>query len=238
MPLRLADSGGCQCQRFFGLSTAKLRTKLRTEFDDHPRSRPGASAWYPNNTIDLSEYIPYRHIEGTRTTPVFVAILSERMKSMNSLDFTRISERMLSDQGAVVDVYAMNVGIEGWQSLLGLVSDQGWDWSYTEDGVTAILPVAEEIFDRKRRMSCHFEFGSAPTVTLATAFFNPGDVELWFRPWEVGSQEQLDALCAVLRTIGRTLQSDLLVTTVNHPEFEHFRYDLSRDEFVSPTSLP
>lgn len=157
---------------------------------------------------------------------------------MNSLDFARTSERMLCDQGAVADVYAMNVGIEGWQSLLDLVSEQDWHWSYTEDGVTAQLPAAEEIFDRKQRISCHFEFGSASSVTLETVFFNPSDVELWFRPWEVCSQEQLDALCAVLQTIGQTLQSDLIVSTEGHPEFEHFRYDLGRDEFVGPTPLP
>jgi hypothetical protein len=160
------------------------------------------------------------------------------MKSMNSLDFARTSERMLCDEGAVADVYAMGVGILGWQSLLDLVSGQRWHWSYTEDGIPALLPAAEEVFDRKQRMSCHLEFGSQPSVTLETAFFNPGDVELWFRPWDVDSQEQLDALCAVLRTIGQTLQSDLIVSTESHPEFEHFRYDLGRDEFVGPTPLP
>lgn len=160
------------------------------------------------------------------------------MRSMNSLDFARTSERMLSDQGAVADVYAMNVGIVGWQSLLDLVSEQGWHRRYTEDGVGAQLPPAETIFDRKERISCRFEFGSDSSVPLETVFFNPGDVELWFRPWEVVSQEQLDALCVVLQTIGQTLQSDLIVSTEGHPEFEHFRYDLSRDEFVGPAALP
>lgn len=156
---------------------------------------------------------------------------------MDSLDFATTSERMFCDQGAVADVYVMNVGIQGWRSLLDLVSEQGWYWSYTEDGVSTQLPAADEIFDRNQRMSCRLEFGSASSVMLETIFFNPGDVELWFRPWDVGSQEQLDALCAVLRVIGQTLQSDLIVATEGHPEFAHFRYDLSRDRFVGPTSL-
>lgn len=157
---------------------------------------------------------------------------------MSELDFVSTRRRLLCDEGAVADVYAMGVGVEGWQRVLDLPPNEGWPWTYTEDNVARPLRSVPEIFEEAGRVSCRFEFRGIEAVSLQTTFFNPTDVELWFQPREIRSPDQLDGLCKALRLIGRTLGSDILVSTESHPEFEHFHYELSRDAFVGPMPLP
>jgi hypothetical protein len=151
---------------------------------------------------------------------------------MKALEFDVVQSRMLAELGAVADVHAFGVGLAGWQSLLDLPEEQGWSWRYTEDGVSAPLRSAKEIFSDLRGVSCRFEFAAASRVPLHTAFFVPNDVELWFLPWQIASEEQLDDLCAALRLLGRSLQSDVVVSRENHPKVEHFRYDVGLDVFI------
>jgi hypothetical protein len=151
---------------------------------------------------------------------------------MNSLDFLDIQSRMQAELGAVADVYALGVGIAGWQALLDLPSEEGWHRRYTEDGEAAPMRSAEEIFHGGKGVSCRFEFASASGVTLQTTFYNPDDVELWFMPWHVESQDQLDDMCDVLRVVGRRLRCDLVVAKENFPKSEHFRYDVRLNEFI------
>jgi hypothetical protein len=73
-------------------------------------------------------------------------------------------------------------------------------------------------------------------VWVNVRFFAVEEIEVDFSPEELQGQEQLDAVCAFLRAVGRRLGKPMVLTPENAPDRPLIGYDVTADRVVRVAS--
>ncbi|MEU8900977.1 hypothetical protein [Nocardia sp. NPDC048505] len=135
--------------------------------------------------------------------------------------------------GALPDLTIAGTTAADWQALFELIRSSGWEWEYSEDGVPADLPAAEEVLGRS-------EDAAMPELRVRPR----ADVLMVFRPWaaesvdfdvdlrELQGQQGVDLLCEFLGTIGRHLGKPVRLSPETDPSRAVLAFDPQADRVV------
>ncbi|GAA1582456.1 hypothetical protein [Actinoplanes couchii] len=146
--------------------------------------------------------------------------------------------RHFADDGSLVDVYVFDVGIAGWQLVLDVIRAAGWPHVYHDGDERQPLPDrVEEVFERRGEWSPVLHIRPAPGMVVTTLFFGPDDIEFDLDPGDVRDQETWDALCCFLRTVGRKLHRQVVLTPESTPEIPLIVYSPAGDR-VTAAAFP
>ncbi|GAB2677849.1 hypothetical protein ACWDYH_27820 [Nocardia goodfellowii] len=135
--------------------------------------------------------------------------------------------------GALPDLRVADTSAADWQALFDLIRSSGWAWEYSEDGVPADLPPAQEVLDRP-------EDAAMPELRVRPT----PDVLMVFRPWvaesidfdvdlrELQGQGGVDTLCEFVSTVGRHLGKSVVLAPETDPARPVLGFDPHADRVV------
>jgi len=132
--------------------------------------------------------------------------------------------------GSLLDVYVFDVDVSSWQLAIDALRSQSWRLDYTYDGSARPLPHdVGEIFQHRGDAATSLHVWPRPTITVNSHFFSEDEIEFDVDPGEFHGQDHLDAMCAVLRLIGATLDLPVYVTPENTRDNALLIYDPAID---------
>lgn len=109
------------------------------------------------------------------------------------------------ENGVLPDVTVPGTDVGDWQAVLDLVRSKGWAYEYSEDGRVGRVPTAEVMIGRLADASVVFKVWPVAGVQVNFFPLSADEVLLDVDLRELQGQARLDALCAMLRAIGRRL---------------------------------
>ena len=141
--------------------------------------------------------------------------------------------RLFEPDGSLLDAYVFETTVADWQNFVDLVRPAGWWFTYSEDGYAVRLPErVEEVLARSGEMAVLLQVRPVPEVLVNVHFFIEEEIEVDLDPRELQGQEQLDAVCAFLRAVGRRLGRPMVLTPENGAAHPLIGYDLASDRVL------
>ena len=129
--------------------------------------------------------------------------------------------------GSLRDIYVLATSTREWDVALSVVRDSATSLAFSIDGVARPLPPsASEVFALSRDRSALLTFDYA-AIPFSCHFFDEDEIELSLAPNDISSPDRLDALAEFLRTLGRRIGRDVLLTPENLPTSPILRYSVS-----------
>ncbi|MFE5915174.1 hypothetical protein ACFQ6B_39705 [Streptomyces wedmorensis] len=114
--------------------------------------------------------------------------------------------------GALPDVRAPDVSVEGWQAVLDLVAEKGWKSQYSEGETVLPVPRAEVVLSRPVDAECpNLRVWPTADVLAIFRFLDDEVIDFDVDLRELQGQDRLDVLCGFLREIGRRLGRPVLM---------------------------
>lgn len=133
--------------------------------------------------------------------------------------------------GSLRDIYVFPSSVADWQKVLDFALHHGTEPIYTVDGENAEWPasaVAAFATQAHASPALWFRFGG---IHFAAHFFTEAEVEFDFRPEDVCSQQELDALLSFIQRIGDLLAKPVVVTPENQMDEAFLSYQPATREF-------
>ncbi|WP_284436329.1 hypothetical protein [Streptomyces sp. TUS-ST3] len=134
--------------------------------------------------------------------------------------------------GPLPDLRVPGTSPADWQAVFDLVRSRGWSYAYSEDGVVVRLPRAEEIMSRGGRVDAVLHVRPAPGVLVIFRPYEVGAIDFDVDLRELQGQTGVDALCHLLRAVGRRLGKPVLLTPESDPRHPVLGYDVTADRVV------
>jgi hypothetical protein len=144
-----------------------------------------------------------------------------------SLNWDDVRRHFAHDEGWFCDVIVPSADAE-LRDLLDLIQQRGWAYEYAEDGERRRLPPYDDIKQAQQQRAPLLTFWPGGTLPLNVHFFDEA-VETTFDPRNLHGQEDLDALVAYMRVLGRHFGSPIAVTVESRPDLELLRYEPHND---------
>ncbi|MFF3950126.1 hypothetical protein ACFYYN_35700 [Streptomyces sp. NPDC001902] len=123
--------------------------------------------------------------------------------------------------GSLPDVRVPDVSVEGWQAVLDLIAEKGWECQYSEGEAVLPVPRAEAVLSRPADAECpNLRVWPSADVLAIFRFLDDEVVDFDVDLRELQGQERLDVLCGFFREIGRRLGKPVLMDgegAVGHP---------------------
>ena len=119
--------------------------------------------------------------------------------------------------GALPDVRVPDTSVEDWQAVLDLVRSQGWSCEYSEDGAVVRLPGAAEMLARGEGGDVLLRVWPTPGFLVIFRAYEAGSIDFDVDLRELQGQRGVDALCRLLRAIGRRLGKPVLLSPESDP---------------------
>jgi hypothetical protein len=134
--------------------------------------------------------------------------------------------------GALPDGCVPGTSLEDWQAVLDLVRSRGWSCAYSEDGVAVRLPRAADMPAAGDGVDTVLRVWPAPGFLVIFRAYEAGTIDFDVDLRELQGQTGVDALCGVLRAIGRRLGKPVLVTPERDPSHPVLGFDVTADRVV------
>jgi hypothetical protein len=134
--------------------------------------------------------------------------------------------------GALPDVCVADTSIEDWQAVLDLVRSRGWSYEYSENGVAARLPRAEAMLARSKNGDVMLRVWPAPGFLVIFRAYEADVIDFDVDLRELQGQGGVDALCRLLRAIGRRLGKPMVMTPETDPLHPVLGFDVGADRVV------
>ncbi|MET7362357.1 hypothetical protein ABZS76_28535 [Streptomyces sp. NPDC005562] len=134
--------------------------------------------------------------------------------------------------GTLPDVHVPNASVEDWQSVLDLVRSRGWSYAYSEDGVAVRLPRAADMLARNEDADSLLRVWPTPGFLVIFRAYEAGQIDFDTDLRELRGQDGVDALCGLLRAIGRRLGKPVLLTPESDPWHPVLGFDVAADRVV------
>lgn len=135
--------------------------------------------------------------------------------------------------GVLPDVCVSATSIADWQVLLDLVRAAGWAVEWSVDGAAADVPDrAEAMFDGADDSSRLLQVRPVPEVLVNFFPYAPEEIGFDVDLRELQGQERLDILCAFLRTVGRALGKQVVMTAEGMCDKPILVYEPDADRIV------
>ena len=150
---------------------------------------------------------------------------------MERLNWTDVRDDWLPNDG-LRDIYVGSATLDDWQRVLDVVRARGWPATFSVNGGVTSMPTSVEPIFELVGKTILWQFLPHPDVTVHGHFFAVDEIELDVDPREVVGQEQFDAVCEVVRVIGRALGKPVEVTVESAHSDVLMRYDPSTDILV------
>ena len=134
-----------------------------------------------------------------------------------NMDFEKIKANVLYADGSLRDIVIKGTSRQSYVELCGLLSKRGIPYEIEIDGNKGTLDEALAQFDRgDDRLFAHLRF-YAGKVCMVCHFFVETELEIDFRPNEVKTQSDWDAVVQVLLIFSIHFQQPIVI----HPENCH-----------------
>ena len=115
--------------------------------------------------------------------------------------------------GALPDAWVPGTSVEDWQAVFDLVRSRGWSYVYSEDGVAGRLPRAEDLVSRGAGTCAELRVWPEPGFLVIFRMYEVATIDFDVDLRELQGQTGVDALCWLLRGIGRRLGKPVLVAS-------------------------
>ncbi|MDX2605847.1 hypothetical protein PV379_41300 [Streptomyces caniscabiei] len=122
--------------------------------------------------------------------------------------------------GTLPDLYVPNTSPAHWQTLLDLVTENGWKHEYVEGATPLPVPSAAHVLARPPEAECpQLRVWPAEDLLAIFRFLSDEEIDFDIDLREIQGQDRLDALCGFLRSLGRRLTRPVLMCPegANHP---------------------
>jgi hypothetical protein len=137
--------------------------------------------------------------------------------------------------GRLPDACVAGVSLAGWQALLDLIRSRGWASEHSVDHETFPLPqrAADLISDEGYPQ---IRVWPTPRIQVIFRMYTPADIDFDVDLRELQGQERLDDFCDFLRTLGRALNSRVVLCAEGYPRVPLLAYEPGRDriEWLAP----
>jgi hypothetical protein len=128
--------------------------------------------------------------------------------------------------GSLLDGVIACTTISDWQAVIDLVRSVGWWYDFVQDGRSRRMPAhAADILADRHQSAITLHVRPVPTILVNLHFFGTDSIDFDFDPRELQSQEDLDVLCHVLRTLGRKLGKPVILSPEGMPGKPLAAYD-------------
>lgn len=115
--------------------------------------------------------------------------------------------------GVLPDVCITDTTVADWQAVVDLVRSRGWAYEYSEDGVVGRVPDrVGDILSRRTEANVMLRVWPTPEIQAVFRFWTEEQIDFDVDLREIQGQERLDALCGLLRAIGRRLGKPVLLS--------------------------
>ncbi|MET7733229.1 hypothetical protein ABZT02_17925 [Streptomyces sp. NPDC005402] len=129
--------------------------------------------------------------------------------------------------GPLPDVTVPGTSPADWQAVLDLVRSRGWSYAYSEDGVAVRLPRAADMPARSRGVDAVLRVWPTPGVLAVFRPYEVGAIDFDVDLRELWGQAGVDALCHLLRAIGRRLGKPVLLAPESDPLHPVLGFDVT-----------
>ncbi|MCZ0983143.1 hypothetical protein O1L60_40495 [Streptomyces diastatochromogenes] len=135
--------------------------------------------------------------------------------------------------GSLPDVRVPDVSVEGWQEVLDLVAEKGWEYQYAEGETVLPLPRAEAVLSRPVDAECPtLRVWPSGDVLAIFRFLDDEVVDFDVDLRELQGQGRLDVLCGFLREIGRRLGRPVVMDGEGASGHPILGFDVETDRVV------
>ncbi|MET7686655.1 hypothetical protein ABZT06_01450 [Streptomyces sp. NPDC005483] len=134
--------------------------------------------------------------------------------------------------GPLPDVTVPGTSLDDWQAVLDLVRSRGWSYAYTEDGVAVRLPRAADMLARSPGVDAALQVWPTPGVLAIFRAYEVGTIDFDVDLRELQGQTGVDALCLLLRAVGRRLGKPVLLTPESDPLHPVLGFDVTAGRVV------
>ncbi|WP_419997809.1 hypothetical protein [Streptomyces boninensis] len=132
--------------------------------------------------------------------------------------------------GALPDLVVDDAGMAGWQALLELIAEQDWPCTYEEGGTVRPIPAdARRLWNAVHEDSVELRVRPTPGMLVIFRAYAPESIDFDVDLRELQGQQQLDAFCAFLRTVGRHLDRQVLMYAEGDAGHPLLRFDAASD---------
>ncbi|MFC8427039.1 hypothetical protein [Streptomyces sp. NPDC057253] len=129
--------------------------------------------------------------------------------------------------GALPDGRVPGTSVEDWQAVFDLVRSRGWAYAYSEDGVALRLPRAGHLLSRGGGLGAELRVWPSPGFLVIFRVYEAGAIDFDVDLRELQGQTGVDALCRLLRALGRRLGKPVLVTPESDPSRPVLGFDVT-----------
>ncbi len=146
--------------------------------------------------------------------------------SMESVMEWERHKEMFAWDGSLIDIYVQGTDVADWQRLLDFLRVGPYDLRYIVDEERTLYPLPDQV----ETIFAGRNTAVALTVDeshlgLICHFFWPDEIEFDLDPRVINGESQLVRLLAFIRTLGRLLGKDVIMTPESLLERPFFRYD-------------
>ncbi|MFE0678671.1 hypothetical protein [Streptomyces sp. NPDC058867] len=134
--------------------------------------------------------------------------------------------------GALPDARVADTSVEDWQTVLDLVRSRGWSCEYSEDGVPVRLPRAVDMLARSESADAVLRGWPSTGFLVIFRAYEAGSADFDIELRELQSQDGVNLLCRLLRTIGRRLGKPVVLSPESDPLHPVLGFDVEADRVV------
>jgi hypothetical protein len=136
-------------------------------------------------------------------------------RQMSPPAWTEREAAFFARDGALRDVYIMNITPEIWASLCSGISEMATDVAFTLDGEASEIPTPwAKVFQLRETVSPLFT-ARVGSVHIAIYFFSEDEFECDFWPTNIDSEPDFHSLCRLMETLASIAGRDVLLTNEN-----------------------
>ncbi|MFF3961469.1 hypothetical protein ACFYZI_07825 [Streptomyces griseorubiginosus] len=134
--------------------------------------------------------------------------------------------------GALPDVRVPNTSEADWQAVLDLVRSRGWAYAYSEGGAPERLPRAGDLASRGTETGAELRVWPEPGFLVIFRMYEVEAIDFDVDLRELQGQTGVDALCRLLRAVGRRLGKPVLMAPESDSAHPVLGFDVTADRVV------